>query len=119
MTITPAEAKTIRERIGVPTQFVADHLGVTKGRVWDYESPKRTRNLPDHASTGLLHLGSVFDRAVSKAATKATKAGYVPRHRSLEDFERWCPDLKGWGVGAQAALVAAVSQQAALGVDYR
>ena len=119
MTITPAEAKTIRERIGVNTAFIADRIGVTKGRVWDYESPTRRRHLPEHASGTLLTLSATFDRAVEAKVKEARKSGTIPRHTSIEEFETWCPELAGWGTAAQAALIAAVQQQTQATVVYR
>lgn len=118
-TITPAEAKTIRERLGVTTEFIADRIGVTKGRVWDYESPTRRVALPPHAGQVLADLAATFDRAVADKVKEAQKRGVIPRHTDPEAFAAWCPALAGWGPGAQAALVAAIQQQAQASVVYR
>lgn len=118
-TMTPAEAKTTRERLGVTTEFIADRIGVTKGRVWEYESPTRRRPLPDHAAAVIDGLAATFDRAVEDAARKVPKSGVIPRHASIEAFEAWCPALAGWGAGAQSALVAAVQQKLQMPVEFR
>lgn len=118
-TMTPAEAKTIRERLGVPTEYIAERIGVTKGRVWDYESPARRRPLPPAAADVLADMAATFDAAVDQAVAAVRKTGVIPRHTDPEAFAAWVPTLRDWPIGVQGALIAAVQQQTAATVEYR
>lgn len=118
--MTPAEFKTAHEALGVSTAFLADRIGVSSGRIWEYESPNRRKPVPDHAAEIMRELVNTFDTAAERLAAEVKLGGseFVPRYADLERFEAAVPELAGWGALTQGLLVAQVQRDLRVPVEY-
>lgn len=106
----PATFKTARESMGLTGAFVAERIGVTVGRIWSYESPDRTLDVPAHAAEVMTNLLLDFEMAADFLAegASAPEAESITRHTDVEAFYRAVPALDGWGEISQALLLAEV-----------
>lgn len=118
--MSPAEMKTLHEGLGVSTAFLADRIGISQGRVWEYESPTRAIPVPEHAAEVVWGLAEDFRAAAARLAAEVKLGGSraVPRYVALEDFEEQFPALTGWGALTQGLLVAEVHRTTGAPVEY-
>lgn len=82
----PTKLKTLRREKGLPQQFVAEMLGVTRTTIYNYETGKRRPNIDD-----LQKLAEIYgtDLAFFGFAEKDEVFDLVARGRVV--FE--CPDV--------------------------
>lgn len=118
--MTPAEFKTSHECLGVSTEFIARAVGVSVGRIWAYEHPDRTADVPEHAASVMLELLTDFEASAVRMVEEIVRAGegFVPRHVDLSAFEELVPAMRGWGQLAQGHLIAEVQRRLQVPVEY-
>lgn len=118
---TNAELKTIREYLAVPTDWLAERMGVTAQTVWKYERVNRQRPIPEHATEVLNELLAARAAAVQRAIETFTDPGgrlVLPRYA---DGDRWrvvFPEFAGWPDSAQGPFLGELLAQAGGGVEF-
>lgn len=119
--MTPAEYRTIAESLGISQLFLAQHTGLSEGRVWSFGSPGRKIDVPDHAASALTSLAVEFDEALAMLlAEHDGDQRPLVRHTTPEAFWQAHPLLIGWPLAAEGMLLAAAmaATKGALGVVY-
>lgn len=110
--MTSAELKTLREALGLPVTWVAEHTNVQRRTVEYWESGRIS--VPQHVATLLIDLDKRFDDAaeqalsVSEAARKEhgqPESIDLKRYRTDEALWAARPDMLGLPVTAHAALL--------------
>lgn len=118
---TNAELKTIREYLAVPTDWLAERMGVTAQTVWKYERTNRQRPIPEHATEVLNELLAARAAATERAIelfTDPDGAMTLPRYT---DGDRWrvvFPEFAGWPDSAQGPWLGDLIVQARGSVEF-
>ena len=118
---TNAELKTIREYLAVPTDWLAERMGVTAQTVWKYERTNRQRPIPEHATEVLNEL--LADRACAteraiEVYTDPTGRLVMPRFVHGDDWRTTFPEFKGWPDSAQGAWLGELVSEAGASVEF-
>ena len=112
---TNAELKTIREYLAVPTEWLAERMGVTAQTVWKYERTERKRPIPEHATATLNELLAARSQALTRAvATYTDPAGrlILPRFADGAGWREAFPEFAGWPDSAQGSFLGELFTQA-------
>lgn len=117
--MTPAEFKTAHECLGLSTEFIANRVGVTVGRIWAYEHPSRTADVPEKAAQVMLDLLNDFDAAADRLEAEYREEGEeILRHSDLAKFHAAVPELQGWPALSQGLLLAEVQRRTRLPIAF-
>lgn len=118
MTMTKAEAKTLRESLGLTPAFVAKRVEVHPNILWRIESPTNTAVVSDAVALALRELAADFDMATERVAIASRGQGVIWRQRTPEGFARQVPELADWPDRARGMFYAEVQRRAHTGIDY-
>lgn len=117
--MTPAEFKTSHECLGLSTEFIASKVGVTVGRIWAYEHPSRTADVPDRAAEAMRDLLNDFECAAERLASDYREQGEVIQRKvNLQEFYADVPELDGWPALSQGMLLAEVQRRTQLPIVF-
>lgn len=119
MTMTKAEAKTLRESLGLNPAFVAERVGCHPNILWRIESPTNTAAVTDTVERTLRELAADFDMAAERVAYESNELGTIYRPRDADSFDRAVPELRGWPDRTRGLFVAEVDRRStATRIDY-
>lgn len=125
MTLTKAEARTLREAIGATPEQVAERAGLTVNDIRFAEN-ERYQVMPSVQHTrALQELRSVYESAVQRVVNDARAAGVIIRSRwhskrrgTPSEFDRMVPELAGWPERVQPIFWGDVHDQTRLPIQY-
>jgi hypothetical protein len=118
MTMTKAEAKTMREALGLTPPIVAARAGCHANIIWRIESPTSTAAVSESVENALRELAADFDMAAERVALDASQTGIIRRQRTAEGFARQVPELADWPDRTRGLFYAEVQRRAHTGIDY-
>lgn len=118
MTMTKAEAKTMREALGLTPPIVAAKAGCHPNIIWRIESPTTTAAVSEAVERALRELAADFDMAAERVALAAREEGTIRRQRTAEGFARQVPELADWPDRTRGLFYAEVQRRAVTGIDY-
>lgn len=119
MTMTKAEAKTMREALGLTPPIVAAKAGCHPNIIWRIESPTTTATVTEAVERALRELAADFDMAAERVAYESNELGTIYRPRDAASFERAVPELKGWPERTRGLFVAEVERRStAARIEY-
>jgi len=119
---TNAELKTIREYLAVPTEWLAERMGVTAQTVWKYERTNRQRPIPEHATEVLTELLADRYLAIVRALDTYTDPDgrlVLPRFADGDGWRKAFPEFAGWPDSAQGPFLGELMTQADGRIEFR
>jgi len=118
--MTPAEFRVAHIALGVSAPFLAKRLGVYTSRVWQYATPDRNIDVPEHIAHSMRELQADFDAAVDDLTARALAEDLdaLPLYRTADEFDAAVPMLAGWGLNTQGLVVAEVQRRLQLPVEW-
>lgn len=121
ISITPAELKTLREKWGLSTQWLADQAGVRVRTVQYWESGRSA--VPEDVAAIMLVTDMRLESIIDASVEFVTSLDPIPenivlvRYKSDEDLHRYRPDMSEFSARAHGMVLALTKSEIEIALE--